>query len=52
MIPSGATTTELAAIKNKLYEFELAFQSRRETGELPGDDAIAARWRELEGLRT
>ena len=40
--------TELAAIKNKLYEFELAFQSKRETGEMPSDDAIAQRWRELE----
>jgi peptide deformylase len=44
--------TEFAAIKDKLLEFELAFQSKRETGELPGDDAIAARWRELEELRT
>jgi len=40
--------TELAAIKNRLYEFELAFQSRRETGELPSDEAIAQQWRELE----
>jgi peptide deformylase len=44
--------TELAAVKDKLYEFELAFESRRETGELPSDEAIAARWRELELLRT
>ncbi len=44
--------TELAAIKNKLYEFELAYESRRETGELPGDEVIVARWRELEQLRT
>lgn len=44
--------TELAAVRDKLYEFELAFQSRRETGELPSDGAIAARWRELEQLRT
>lgn len=40
--------TELAAIKDKLYEFELAFQSKRDTGELPNDEAIAARWAELE----
>jgi peptide deformylase len=40
--------TQLAAIKDKLLEFELAFQSKRETGELPSDEAIAARWRELE----
>ena len=40
--------TELAAIKNKLYEFELAFHSKRETGEMPSDDAISQRWHELE----
>jgi peptide deformylase len=44
--------TEMAAIKDKLCEFELAFESRRETGELPSDEAITARWRELEQLRT
>lgn len=43
---------QLAAIKDKLAEFELAFQSKRETGELPGDEAIASRLRELETLRT
>lgn len=40
--------TQQAAIKDKLYEFELAFQSKRETGEMPSDEAIAGRWRELE----
>jgi peptide deformylase len=40
--------TEFAAVKDKLYEFELAFQSRRETGEIPNDEKIAARWAELE----
>jgi peptide deformylase len=44
--------TQLAAIKDKLAEFELDFQSRRETGEMPDDAAIAARLRELERLRT
>jgi peptide deformylase len=44
--------TELAAVKDRLYEFELAFRSKRETGELPSDEAIAARLRELEELRT
>src|SRR3989304_5873562 len=39
--------TELAGIKDKLYEFELAFQSKGGTGELPNDEALAARWREL-----
>jgi peptide deformylase len=40
--------TEFAAVKDKLYEFELAFQSKRETGELPTDEAIAIHWTELE----
>ena len=44
--------TQLAAIKDKLEEFELAFQSRRETGELPGDERSRRGWRELEQLRT
>lgn len=40
--------TEFAAVRDKLYEFELAFQSRRETGELPTDEAIAGHWAEIE----
>jgi peptide deformylase len=40
--------TEFAAVKDKLYEFELAFQSRRDTGELPTDEAIAGHWAEIE----
>jgi peptide deformylase len=40
--------TQFAAVKDKLYEFELAFQSKRETGEMPSDEAIAQRWHELE----
>jgi peptide deformylase len=43
---------QLADIKDDLYEFELNFQSRRETGEMPSDETIAARLRELERLRT
>jgi peptide deformylase len=43
---------QLADIKDDLYEFELNFQSRRETGEMPSDEAIAARLKELEQLRT
>lgn len=43
---------QLAAIKEKLIEFELAYESRLETGEVPGDDAIATRLRDLERLRT
>jgi peptide deformylase len=44
--------TQLAAVRDKLEEFELVFQSRRETGELPDPDALAARLHELERLRT
>jgi peptide deformylase len=43
---------QLAAIRDKLEEFELDFQSRRETGELPAAEKIAARLEELERLRT
>jgi peptide deformylase len=38
--------------RDQLEEFELAFQSRQETGELPSDEEIAKRLRELEQLRT
>ena len=44
--------TQLAAVRDKLEEFELAFRSRRETGELPGGEAMASRLAELERLRT
>jgi hypothetical protein len=43
---------QAAAIREKLEEFELAFQSRMETGELPSTESIAARLSELEKLRT
>lgn len=43
---------QLAAVRDKLEEFELDFQSRRETGALPDDATIAARLAELEQLRT
>ena len=39
---------QLADIKDQLYEFELNFRSRRETGELPSDEAMAARLKEFE----
>ena len=44
--------TQLAAMRDKLEEFELVFQSRLETGELPGTAQIATRLRDLENLRT
>jgi peptide deformylase len=43
---------QLAAVRGKLEEFELAYRSRRETGELPDDDRLAERLAELERLRT
>jgi peptide deformylase len=44
--------TQLAAVRDKLEEFELVFQSRLETGELPEAAEMAAHLRELERLRT
>jgi peptide deformylase len=44
--------TQLAGLRDKLEEFELVFQSRVETGELPQPEQLAARLRELERLRT
>ncbi|HVT26400.1 MAG TPA: peptide deformylase [Lacipirellulaceae bacterium] len=41
-----------AAIRDQLEEFELDFQSKLETRELPEADKIANRLRELERLRT
>ena len=43
---------QLAAIRDQLEEFELAFQSSLETGELPDAEKMAARFAELERLRT
>jgi peptide deformylase len=43
---------QLGAVRDKLEEFELAFRSRRETGEMPDDEKMAARLAELERLRT
>jgi peptide deformylase len=41
-----------AAVREKLEEFELDFQSRRETGELPDAEKMASRLQALERLRT
>jgi peptide deformylase len=43
---------QLTSLRDKLEEFELVFQSRRDTGELPDAEAMAARLSELEQLRT
>jgi peptide deformylase len=46
------TPTHLAAVKERLAEFELAYDSRRETGEMASDADMVARIKELERLRT
>jgi peptide deformylase len=43
---------QFAAIRDKLEEFELEFQSRLDTGEFAGEEAVAARLADLERLRT
>jgi peptide deformylase len=46
------TPLQLADISGQLEEFEIDFQSKRAVGEMPSDETIAARWAELESLRT
>lgn len=41
-----------AELRDQLEEFEIDFHSKREVGEMPSDDSIAARLAELERLRT
>ena len=41
-----------AELRNQLEEFEIDFRSKRECGEMPTDEEIAARLAELERLRT
>lgn len=43
--------TQAADVRGELEEFEIDFQSKRDVGELPDDDSIAARLAELEKLR-
>ena len=40
-----------AEVDGQLYELELDFQSRQQTGDLPSDEAIAARIAELQAAR-
>jgi peptide deformylase len=40
-----------ADLRDELEEFEIDFQSKRDVGEMPNDQAIAARIAELESLR-
>ncbi|MCA9229246.1 MAG: peptide deformylase [Planctomycetales bacterium] len=44
--------TQYAEVKDQLEEFEIDFQSKRDCGEMPTDEQIAARIAELEKLRT
>jgi len=44
--------TQLAEIRDDLEDFELVYQSRQESGELPADEKLAQRIKELEALRT
>ena len=46
------STTNRAALREPLEEFELDWQSRLATGEAPSDEEIAARLEELERERT
>jgi peptide deformylase len=43
---------QLTALRDKLEEFELVFQSRRDTGEIATPEQLAARILDLERLRT
>ena len=43
---------QLTALRDELEEFELVFQSRRDTGEIATPEQLAARILELEKLRT
>jgi peptide deformylase len=43
---------QLTALRDKLEEFELVFQSRRDTGEIADAEKLAARLAELERLRS
>ena len=46
------TPTQLADLSGQLEEFEIDFASKRNVGEMPSDDEIAARIQRLEQLRT
>lgn len=44
--------SQRADVSGQLEEFEIDFQSKREVGEMPSNEAIAARIADLERLRT
>lgn len=44
--------TQIAELRDELEDFELVYQSRQASGEMPGDEILAARLTELEKLRT
>jgi len=45
-------TTGEMEVRDTVHEFEINFDSRRRLGEIPDDDAIAARLKALEAART
>ena len=48
LFPDRMTDSARSNIRTELYEFEIEFQSKRTTGELPSDADIAARIQEWE----
>lgn len=52
LIIDRLSPTARMAVKEQLEEFANEFHQRRERGEIPDDKKIAARWAELEELRT
>ena len=46
------SATQLADVRDALEEFEIDYGSKRDRGEIPTDDQVAARLTELEQLRT
>lgn len=51
LIIDRLTPTGRMAVKELIEEFANEFQQRRQTGEIPADEQIAAHWKELEDLR-
>lgn len=44
--------TQIAELRDELEDFELVYESRQASGELPTNEALAQRIKELESLRT
>lgn len=52
MFTDRFSPTQMADVAPALQEFEIAFKSQQESGDVPSDEAIAQRLAELEALRT